>query len=178
VAPRWRVFGAGELSVGAEPAAWYGGSATGCHQAGPVCLGARARIGRARQWEEPFDATFDQTAVDALAIAALPWRRGRLTLLPLIGLGVGWNRSALSRAPLSVSWDDWGPRAEAALVVDVGVGAGWSVLAELGASAGQTSTTREQWEQWEPLSMYLRGSPATATAAASLRAGLGIGYSR
>ena len=185
-APRWRLFGAGELTVGADPAVWFGGSATGCHLAGPVCLGARARMGRAREWEQPFDAAINQTAVDALVIAAVPLRRGRLTLLPLIGLGAGWTRSAVSRAPLAVSWDDWGPRAEAALVIDVGVGGGWSVLAELGASAGQTGT-REQRDSLPmsmsmstPMSMstFPRGSIATATAAASFRAGLGVGYSR
>ena len=138
-------------------------------------------MGRAREWQqEPlFDAALEQTGVDALAIAALPLTRGRLTLLPLIGLGVGWTRSSLSRAPLTMSWDDWGPRAEAALVVDVRVGAGWSLLAELGASGGQTRT-REQWEQWEQrepaASTFLR--PPMSTTTASLRAGIGIGYSR
>ena len=181
-APRWRLFGVGEVSVGTEPATWLGGSATGCHHAGPVCLGARARMGRARQWQqEPlFDAALAQTAIDALAILAVPLTRGRLTLLPLVGLGVGWTRSSLSRDPLTMSWDDWGPRAEAALIVDVKVGAGWSLLAELGASAGRTRT-REQWEQWEQresLSMYLRTSTSTSSTTASLRAGIGIGYSR
>ena len=179
--PRWRLFGVGEVSVGAEPATWRGGSATGCRHAGPVCLGGRARMGRAREWQqEPlFDAALEQTAVDALAIAAVPLTRGRLTLLPLIGLGVGWTRSSLSRAPLTMSWDDWGPRAEAALVVDVRVGAGWSLLAELGASGGRTRA-REQWEQWEQrepsASTFLR--PPTSTTTASLLAGIGIGYSR
>ena len=180
-APRWRLFGVGEVAVATEPATWLGGSATGCHHAGPVCLGARARMGRAREWQpEPlFDAALEQTAVDALAIAAVPLTRGRLTLMPLIGLGVGWTRSAISRAPLTMSWDDWGPRAEAALVVDVRVGAGWSLLAELGAAVGQTRT-REQWEQWEqrepsPATMFVR---PTSTTTASLRAGIGIGYSR
>jgi hypothetical protein len=183
-APRWRLFGVGELAVGADPAVWFGGSATGCHLAGPLCLGARARIGRAREWEQPFDATIDQTAVDALAIAALPLRRGRLTLLPLIGVGVGWTRSVVSRAPVAVSWDDRGPRAEAALIIDVGVGAGWSVLAELGASGGQTGS-REPRDSLPTsmqipmsMSMYPRDSIATATAAASFRAGIGVGYSR
>jgi hypothetical protein len=183
-APRWRLFGVGEVSVGTGPASWRGGSATACHHAGPVCLGARARMGRAREWQpEPiFEAALAQTAVDALAIATVPLTRGRLTLLPLIGLGVGWTRSAISRAPLTMSWDDWGPRAEAALVVDVRVGAGWSLLAELGASGSQTRT-REQWEQWEQWeqrepsqSTFLR--PPTSTTTASMRAGIGVGYSR
>lgn len=178
---RWRLFGVGEASVGTEPATWLGGSATGCHHAGPVCLGARARMGRARegQLDPLFDAALEQTAVDALAIAAVPLTRGRLTLLPLIGLGVGWTRSTISRAPLTMWWDDWGPRAEAALVVDVKVGAGWSLIAELGAAAGQTRT-REQWEQWEQreqsTSTFLR--PSTSTTTALLRAGIGVGYSR
>ena len=178
-APRWRLFGVGEVSVGTAPATWLGGAATGCHRAGPVCVGARARLGRAREWQQElvFDAALEQTAVDALAIAAVPLTRGRLMLLPLIGLGVGWIRSAVSRAPLTMSWNDWGPRAEAALVVDVRVGAGWSLLAELGASAGKTRTWQqwEEWEQREPAaSMLLR--PPTATA--SLRVGIGVGYSR
>jgi len=184
--PRWRVFAIGEVSVAAEPATWRGGSATACLHAGPVCLGARARLGRAREWQqqEPLlvDA-LDQTAVDALAVAALPLTSGRLTLLPLVGLGVGWTRSAISRAPLTMSRDDWGPRAEVALLVGVRVGAGWSLLAELGASGGQTRT-REQWEQWEQweerepsTSTFLR-APSTSTTTASLRAGLGVGYSR
>jgi hypothetical protein len=176
------VFGVGEISVGAEPATWRGASATGCRRAGPVCLGARARIARARDWQQElvFDDALDQTAVDALAIAALPLTSGRLTLLPVIGAGVGWTRSAVSRGPLTTSSDDWGPRAEAALVVDVRVGAGWSLLAELGASGGQTRA-REQWQQWEQReqspAMLLRSLPSSTTTA-TMRAGIGVGYSR
>jgi hypothetical protein len=173
--PQWRVLGAAELSSNNDDSAWYGGSVTGCRQVGRACLGGRLRMARGESWERvfrgdrndpDFERGLDRSAVEALAVAALPLGQGRVTFLPLAAVGGGWTMSSTIRAPSPNSRSDLVLRAEAALLVSVGLSSRWSLMLEM-AAAGGRSVSRES------SAMFMPPPPD-----ASMRLGVGLGFSQ
>jgi hypothetical protein len=140
-AGRWRLLAAGEISRASDGSTWYGGAATGCARIGVVCLGARGRLARDGGRAIWF-ADLNRTSGDLSAVAAAGFSRGRVTIGPMIGAGVRWTRSHLTAPPLAFSADDFGFHAEAAAVVAVALARRWSVVAEVGGSAGVLLQTR------------------------------------
>jgi hypothetical protein len=140
---RWRLLAAGEISRARDGSTWFGGAATGCARIGVVCLGGRARLLRDGGRTIFFAADLNRTSADLSAVAAATFSRGRLTVGPIVGVGVRVTRSnlvtpplAFSGGPLAFSADDYGFHGEAAAVVAVALARRWSVVAEIGGSAG------------------------------------------
>jgi hypothetical protein len=174
--PRWRLLGAGELSVNNDNSSWYGGSVTGCHRVGAACLGGRLRVARGDEWERRFRGDrgddddmqrgLDRSSLEALAVAVFPIALGRMTFLPLAAIGGNWTNTAAIRAPNPTSRDDLVLRAEAALAVNVALVSRWSLVVEMAGAAGR-SLYRESDQMFLP-------PPPTAL----MRLGIGLGFSQ
>jgi hypothetical protein len=110
---------AAETSVATDGSIWFGVNAGVCVPIGPVCAGALARVASDSGWSgDSEDQRSSRLAADVLLGAAFPTRRGRLTLLPGLGLGLGWMRitplhSTSGRRAIDV--DTGGVRASASL---------------------------------------------------------------
>ncbi len=105
-----------EAAGGNDGSFWLGASVHLCARIGRFCLGALARV--AAQVPELISG-FDQIlrlSTEALLLAELPLRLGRVTLLPGLGFGVGWLYSGASVSGVANSG---GLRAEARLVAGV-----------------------------------------------------------
>lgn len=84
---------AAETSVATDGSIWFGVNVGVCVPIGPVCAGALARVASDSGWSgDSEDQRSSRLAADVLLGAAFPTRRGRLTLLPGFGLGLGWMR--------------------------------------------------------------------------------------
>ena len=172
--PRARLAASAELSSTGDGLTWYGGSASGCLELGVLCLGARGRYARSTG---PFDqvagapvpgAELTRATAGGLVFVALPLGRGRVTVLPTLGLGAAWMRTEAALAPLSASVDDAVLLAEGALAAEVSIARGWSVRAEVGATWEPSLTSSDR----QGTAMFLPSPPSR-----SLGAGLGIGFS-
>ena len=131
-----------EGSRGSDGSIWYGLAATGCASAGPVCLGARARVARDEGWTGPAQ-DFDQVRLDAdlLAIAALPRRFGQLELRPLVGVGLGLTRTSPQSDVGTNATSSYGLRFEAALAAGYVLSRSWTVGGEVGLTVGRPSSS-------------------------------------
>lgn len=139
--PRWHLLASAELARASDSSSWYGGAATICRRLGPACVGARARV--ARDTGKPlFTGELNRTALDGAIAAGTGLVRGPLTLAPMLAIGARWTQSALTAVPVSLSTDDIGFRAEAAAVVAVAFSRRWSLIAEVGGTAGLLSSRR------------------------------------
>ncbi len=162
---RWRLLAAGEILRASDGSTWYGGTATACARIGVACLGARARlthdVGRTF-----FFADLNRTSADLSGVAAAAFSRGRLAVSPMIGAGVRWTRSHVTATPLATatplvfSADDFGFHAEAAVVLNVALTLRWSLLAEIGGSAGILFGTRAS-DRTTPLPLPGGSAPIT-----------------
>ena len=110
---------AAETSVATDGSIWFGVNAGVCVPIGAVCAGALARVASDSRWTgDSEDQRSSRLAADVLLGAAFPTRRGRLTILPGLGLGLGWMRitalhSISGNQPVDV--DTGGVRASASL---------------------------------------------------------------
>jgi hypothetical protein len=143
----WRLLAAAEISRASDGSTWYGAAATGCVRTVVACVGARGRVAREGD-RTVFFADLNRTSADLSGVAAAAFSFGRLTVGPMIGAGVRWTRSNVTASPVATAppWafsaDDFGIHAEAAAVVGVGLARRWSVVAEIGGSAGILVGTR------------------------------------
>lgn len=165
----WRLFGAGEVSTDSDATRWYGGSASACRSFGLICGGGRARLLRAQGWQNYYGEERNETGADALVLAAIPLRMGRVTIFPVAGIGVGVTRF--------VAVGDWDVmtrnrlflRSDLSLILDVAIARRWSVFAEVGTSAAQ----QLGGDQREP-----SPGPTPGRGASDLlvRGAVGVGY--
>jgi hypothetical protein len=137
-AARWRLTGALEVAGGTDSSLWYGGAVTACGSLAALCAGGRLRIARDDGLVGP-DRDLARSAVELLALAALPLAGRTFTFTPALGVGVGWIHSGAARpegdvvAPAS---DDLGIRVELAASAGVALASHLSLVGELGASRG------------------------------------------
>ena len=141
LAQRWHVSAAAELARASDDSTWYGGSASFCGRLGLACVGARMRMARSPEQASRF-GDLKRTAVGGSILVATGLTRGRLTVAPLLAVGVRWTRSTLAAAPLTLSADDVRFQAEAATVVAWAFARHWAVVAEIGGGAGPVSGAR------------------------------------
>jgi hypothetical protein len=100
--PALSLTASGETSLATDGSIWFGLSAGLCVPMGPVCTGALARVASdPGRWGDSQDRHSSRLAADVLLGAALPFRRGRLTLLPALALGVGWMRTSALKSTVS-----------------------------------------------------------------------------
>ena len=133
---------AAETSVATDGSIWFGVNAGVCVPIGPACAGALARVASDSGWSgDSEDQRSSRLAADVLLGAALPTRRGRLTILPGLGLGLGWMRitAVHSSGNGTIDVDTGGVRASASVrmsyrlldevALDVGLAADLAPLA-------------------------------------------------
>jgi hypothetical protein len=157
---------AAETSVATDGSIWFGVNAGVCVPIGPVCAGALARVASDSGWAgDSEDQRSSRLAADVLLGAAFPTRRGRLTVLPGLGLGLGWMRIASLRSTSGtgpVNVDTGGVRASASLrmsfrlldevALDLGLAADLAPLAHTALY-----DTRTTFLSGEPLAYFRLG---------------------
>jgi hypothetical protein len=129
-----------ETSLATDGSVWLGLATGVCVRIGPACVGALARVesdsGAYGESREMYTSRFG-TAV--LLGVGLPMRRGRLTFLPGVAVGVGWLRTtALSTGDNgpggdSTEVDSGGLRASAGLRLSIAMRP--SLAVDLGLAA-------------------------------------------
>jgi hypothetical protein len=141
-AAAWRLTAAAEVMEGTDRSVWFGGTVTGCARIGKLCLGGRLRYGRDDGLSGPDTQGGDltRTAIDALALVALPLHAGATTVVPLVGVGIERLHTALSPAgtenePAVV--DVVGLRVEGGASVLVALSRTLSLVAEVNAGTGR-----------------------------------------
>jgi hypothetical protein len=140
----WRVGTAAEAAAGTDGSRWYGGNATACGSFYGVCLGGRVRVARDSGSAGPA-ALYDQiqTTGELLGVAALPRSFGRLTFIPLIGIGGAWTNVSPQTGTNTV------PAARHALCIEAAAGGAmeisrrWSVGLEIGGAVNGLATSSE-----------------------------------
>ena len=85
----WRISGAAEIAISGGDSLWYGGSVTACGSVGALCLGGRLRMVRDDNFVDLDHDSGSRSAVELLALAALPLAAHGVTLMPVLGFGVG-----------------------------------------------------------------------------------------
>ena len=161
-----------ETSLATDGSLWLGVTAGLCFRVGPACAGAIVRVsshsvasGESREMQT------GRLGTDVLLGASLPIQRGRLTLLPGVGFGVGWLRTtALSAAPVpgesdGVDVDGGGLRASASMRLSVAVYR--SVAVDFGVAADLSPIAHT--DEFTESSHLLAGEPR-----GFLRGGVGL----
>jgi hypothetical protein len=120
------VTASAETSIGTDGSLWLGMSAGLCFRVGAACAGALVRVSDdSGTFGESREMRTARLGTDILLGASLPIRKGPVTLLPGLAVGVGWLRTtALSTtAPNSGSdgfdIDGGGLRASATMSVSI-----------------------------------------------------------
>jgi hypothetical protein len=135
-----------EAALGSDRSLWYGGSGGACLAVGIACVGAKARImvNRAANQLDTDAGPASRERFDLLLTAALPWSRGRLTMVPAAAMGAGWVRTSASGADGQTSYEDGGGlradldvdllfRVSSSFSLSTDVGATWVFLSRTGA---------------------------------------------
>ena len=134
----WRISGAAEIATSGEESLWYGASVTSCGSIGAVCLGGRLRMLHDDRFFDLDHDTGDRSAVELLALAALPFATHGVTLTPLLGFGVARlhadNPVLLDGEADMAGGDDIGLRLEAAASAGLSLSGHLTLVGELGAS--------------------------------------------
>jgi hypothetical protein len=116
-----------ETSVATDGSLWLGITAGLCFRVGPVCAGALVRVSDdSRTFGESREMRTSRLDTDVLLGASLPIRKGRITLLPGLGVGIGWMRTTASNAAAGSAAegfdiDGGGLRASAGLQLSIAV---------------------------------------------------------
>ena len=128
-----------ETSVATDGSLWLGVTAGLCFRIGPACAGALVRVSNdAATFGESREMKTGRLGTDVLLGAGLPIHKGRLTILPGIGVGVGWLRTTALNAVApsgsdGVDVDGGGLRASATTQLSIAVSR--STAIDLGMAA-------------------------------------------
>jgi hypothetical protein len=139
-----------ESSIATDGSLWLGVNAGLCFQIGAVCAGALVRVSNdAAILGESREMQTGRLGTDVLLGAALPIRKGRLTMLPGVAVGVGWLRTtALNAAPDptqsdGVDVDGGGLRASASLRLSLAVTRSLAIDLGMAADVAPVAHTSE-----------------------------------
>jgi hypothetical protein len=134
----WRITGAAEIATNGGESLWYGGSVTACGTVGAWCLGGRLRFARDDSFFDVDHDSGSRSAVEGLALAALPLAARGITLTPMLGFGVGRlhanNPIATDGEVDMPGGDDVGLRLEAAVSAGLSLNRHLTLVGELGGS--------------------------------------------
>jgi hypothetical protein len=167
--PALSLTASAETSLATDGSIWFGLSVGVCLRIGPACAGALARVSNDLGFSgESQDSHTGRLATDVLIGAGLPIRRGRLTLMPEMAVGVGWMRtkaltSSIGGDPVDV--DSGGLRASASIRMSLSVST--NIALDLGISADVAPLAHTA--PYDTQVILLAGEPR-----GYLRGGLGI----
>jgi hypothetical protein len=140
-APAWRLGAALESTWGTDGSHWYGASATGCRTVGALCLGARLRLTHDNGNTGPADDLDQlQTTTEALVVAESPRSLGRVTLVPLAGLGASWTHVTPQTGTYTAPASRFALRLEGAFAAQIALSPAWSLTGEIGATVDRPSS--------------------------------------
>jgi hypothetical protein len=125
-----------ETGVGSDRTTWFGVALGACVRLGPLCAGGRLRLAAVTGGPGAWRQEIDRQAVETLVGVDVPVRRGRVTVSPGLGLGVGWIRTEEEVAGRGRA--STGLRAETHLALSYRLGGRVALEGALSLEVGQT----------------------------------------